>query len=55
MNTCDHCVFVEAAAIALGGAECTARGMRYSDYESAAGTGQVHIWFDTLTDATVRA
>jgi 3,4-dihydroxyphenylacetate 2,3-dioxygenase len=40
---------------ALGGAECTVRGMRYSDYESAAGTGQVHIWFDTLAEATVRA
>ena len=40
---------------ALGGADCTARGMRYSDYESAAGTGQVHIWFDTVTDATVTA
>ena len=23
-------------------------GVRYSDYESAAGTGQVHIWFDTV-------
>ncbi len=30
---------------ALGGAECTIKGERYSDYESAAGTGQVHIWF----------
>ena len=39
---------------ALGGAACTTRGVRYSDYESAAGTGQVHIWFDTLTNATVR-
>ncbi|MEY2400221.1 MAG: 3,4-dihydroxyphenylacetate 2,3-dioxygenase [Ilumatobacteraceae bacterium] len=35
---------------ALGGAECTAKGTRYSDYESAAGTGQVHIWFDTTTE-----
>ena len=25
---------------ALGGADCRARGVRYSDYESAAGTGQ---------------
>lgn len=32
---------------AMGGAACDARGVRYSDYESAAGTGQVHIWFDT--------
>jgi len=31
---------------ALGGAACTAPGTRWSDYESAAGTGQVHIWFD---------
>jgi 3,4-dihydroxyphenylacetate 2,3-dioxygenase len=35
---------------ALGGAECTAKGTRYSDDESAAGTGQVHIWFDTTTE-----
>jgi 3,4-dihydroxyphenylacetate 2,3-dioxygenase len=40
---------------ALGGTDCTARGTRYSDYESAAGTGQVHIWFDTPTGATVTA
>jgi 3,4-dihydroxyphenylacetate 2,3-dioxygenase len=39
---------------ALGGADCRARGVRYSDYESAAGTGQVHIWFDTSIDATMR-
>ena len=32
---------------ALGGAACKAKGTRYSDYEAAAGTGQVHIWFDT--------
>jgi 3,4-dihydroxyphenylacetate 2,3-dioxygenase len=31
---------------AIGGATCTARAVRYSDYESAAGTGQVHLWFD---------
>jgi 3,4-dihydroxyphenylacetate 2,3-dioxygenase len=31
---------------ALGGARCAAPGTRYSDYESAAGTGQAHIWFD---------
>ncbi len=30
---------------ALGGGDCTAQGQRYSDYESAAGTGQVHVWF----------
>jgi len=32
---------------ALGGTECRLPGARYSEYESAAGTGQVHIWFDT--------
>ena len=32
---------------ALGGAACRMRGVRYSDYESAAGTGQVHLWFET--------
>jgi 3,4-dihydroxyphenylacetate 2,3-dioxygenase len=31
---------------ALGGRRCTARGERFSAYESAAGTGQVHVWFD---------
>jgi len=31
---------------ALGGRACTAPGTRFSAYESAAGTGQVHIWFD---------
>ena len=31
---------------ALGGAGCRAPGVRYSDYESAAGTGQVHMWFE---------
>ena len=40
---------------ALGGAACTAPGVRYSEYESAAGTGQVHIWFDTPASATVTA
>ena len=31
---------------AIGGAACRAKAVRYSDYESAAGTGQVHLWFD---------
>ena len=31
---------------AIGGAACTAAGQRYSEYESAAGTGQVHVWFE---------
>ena len=33
---------------ALGGESCDARGVAYSDYESAAGTGQIHLWFDTV-------
>jgi 3,4-dihydroxyphenylacetate 2,3-dioxygenase len=31
---------------AIGGRDCTAPGTQFSAYESAAGTGQVHIWFD---------
>jgi aromatic ring-opening dioxygenase catalytic subunit (LigB family) len=31
---------------ALGGPTCRAPGRLFSEYESAAGTGQVHIWFD---------
>ena len=31
---------------ALGGRRCTAKGRRFSDYENATGTGQVHVWFD---------
>ena len=31
---------------ALGGRSCHAAGVPYSDYESGAGTGQVHVWFD---------
>ena len=31
---------------ALGGRSCTASGVRYSDYENAIGTGQVHVWFE---------
>ena len=30
---------------AVGGAECTAPGELFSDYENATGTGQVHVWF----------
>ena len=30
----------------LGGAACRAPGEMFSAYESAAGTGQAHIWFD---------
>ena len=31
---------------ALGGTACEAKGTPMSDYESAVGTGQVHVWFD---------
>ena len=31
---------------AIGGSACSATGLRYSEYESAAGTGQVHMWFE---------
>jgi 3,4-dihydroxyphenylacetate 2,3-dioxygenase len=31
---------------ALGGADCTAPGERFSDYEASVGTGQVHVWFE---------
>lgn len=31
---------------AVGGADCTAPGELFSDYENATGTGQVHVWFE---------
>ena len=31
---------------AIGGADCTAQGELFSDYEKATGTGQVHVWFE---------
>ena len=31
---------------ALGGATCTAKATRLSDYENARGTGNIHLWFD---------
>jgi 3,4-dihydroxyphenylacetate 2,3-dioxygenase len=31
---------------ALGGRECHARGARFSEYENATGTSQVHVWFE---------
>ena len=34
------------AVAAAGGADCTAPGRLYSEYENAVGTGQVHVWFD---------
>jgi aromatic ring-opening dioxygenase catalytic subunit (LigB family) len=30
---------------ALGGASCTLRGQRFSEYESGIGTGHIHLWF----------
>jgi len=33
---------------ALGGAACRAKGEQLSAYENARGTGNVHIWFDTV-------
>lgn len=35
---------------AVGGADCTARGVMLSDYENATGTGQVHVWFEPSSD-----
>ncbi|MGM9486863.1 extradiol ring-cleavage dioxygenase [Ideonella sp. YS5] len=37
---------------AMGGAKCRAEGQVLSEYENARGTGNVHIWFDTLGEAT---
>jgi 3,4-dihydroxyphenylacetate 2,3-dioxygenase len=34
---------------ALGGRSCRARGTPCSHYENAAGTGNIHIWFDVIT------
>ena len=31
---------------AIGGRKCVAQGRRFSDYENAVGTSQVHVWFD---------
>ncbi len=33
-------------AAALGGERCHAPARRYSEYENAIGTGQIHLWFD---------
>lgn len=32
---------------AMGGANCTAKGMALSEYENAHGTGNIHMWFDS--------
>ncbi len=39
---------------ALGGADCVARGVQFSDYENSVGTGQVHVWFDRPEAGWVR-
>ena len=31
---------------ALGARDCTAPGQLFGEYESVAGTGQAHVWFD---------
>lgn len=31
---------------AIGGRNCTAKGVQYGEYENAIGTGQVHVWFE---------
>ena len=38
-----HCLMMVSA---LGGRECAAIGNPFSEYENAAGTGQVHVWFE---------
>ena len=42
------------AVAAAGGADCTAPGRLYSDYENAVGTGQVHVWFDRPLEGWTR-
>ena len=36
---------------AMGGADCRAVGEPLSAYENARGTGNIHVWFDTESDA----
>jgi 3,4-dihydroxyphenylacetate 2,3-dioxygenase len=38
-------------AAALGGPACRAKGVALSDYENARGTGNIHMWFDTMEGA----
>jgi 3,4-dihydroxyphenylacetate 2,3-dioxygenase len=40
---------------ALGERAVTAPGRRYSDYENAIGTGQIHLWFDRPEGGWTRA
>lgn len=37
-------------ATALGGPAWNSPGVPYSDYENAAGTGQIHMWFPAITN-----
>jgi len=45
-----HFAHYQMMVHALGGAECTAPGRMYSEYENSIGTGQVHVWFDRPAD-----
>jgi len=38
---------------ALGGRTCRARATPCSEYENAAGTGNIHLWFDLATAEVV--
>jgi 3,4-dihydroxyphenylacetate 2,3-dioxygenase len=40
---------------AIGGRDCHAPGERYSDYENALGTGQVHVVFDLVRGGAAAA
>jgi 3,4-dihydroxyphenylacetate 2,3-dioxygenase len=33
---------------AMGGSKCASKSTALSDYETARGTGNIHIWFDAL-------
>ena len=37
---------------AMGGKDCRAKGEPLSAYENARGTGNIHVWFDTLAHIT---
>lgn len=41
-----HFAHYQMMVAALGGPDCVAPGRRYSQYENAIGTGQIHLWFD---------
>ena len=50
-----HFAHYQMMVAALGGAACTAKGRRYSAYENAIGTGQVHLWFDQPNEGWTHA